>query len=173
MVVDEAGRAYIGNIGFDFYGGEEPRTTAVALVASGQVSVAADGLLVPNGMVLDGGSLVVAESFAHRLTAFDRDADGVLSGRRLFADLGDEIPDGICIDAEGAIWYAAIAKHEVVRVLPGGQETDRIRTNGGEAVACVLGGTTLFVCTTDEMDPGRSVAARRGRIEAVDVAVPA
>jgi sugar lactone lactonase YvrE len=172
MVVDEADRAYVGNIGFDFYAGEEPRTTVVAMVGDGEVSVAADGLLVPNGMVLDGPTLVVAESFAHRLTAFDRDGDGRLSDRRLFADLDAEIPDGICLDAEGAVWYAAIGRHEVARVLPSGRVTHRIPTNGGEAVACVLGGTTLFVCTTDELEPARSVTALSGRIEAVEVDVP-
>jgi sugar lactone lactonase YvrE len=176
MVIDEAGRAYIGNIGFDFYAGEEPRTTVLAMVEDGRVSVAADGLLVPNGMVIDGPVLVVAESFAHRLTAYDRAADGQLSGRRVFADLGEEIPDGICLDAEGAVWYAAIARGEVVRVLPGGQVTDRVKVDAAEAVACVLGGEhgkTLYVCTTDELQPERSKEARSGRVEAVEVAVPA
>jgi len=94
MVVDEAGRAYIGNIGFDFYAGEEPRTTVVVLVADGQVTVAADALLVPNGMVIDGPALVVAESFAHRLTAFDRADDASLTGRRVFAIWTGRSPTG-------------------------------------------------------------------------------
>lgn len=172
MVVDAQGRAYVGNIGFDYYGGEEPRPTVLALVDGGRVSVAAEDLLVPNGMVLTADDrLVVAESFAHRLTAFRRGPGGELSDRHVFADLAGDVPDGICMDAEGAVWYAAIGRREVVRVLEGGTVTDRLPTEGGEAVACVLGGTTLYVCTTGELDPQRSLGARSGRIEATTVAV--
>lgn len=173
MVVDAEGRAYVGNIGFDYYGGEEPRPTVLAMVEGGRCSVAADDLLVPNGMVLTADDrLVVAESFAHRLTAFRRGPGGELTDRHVFADLGDEIPDGICIDAEGGIWYASIGRHEVVRVLPGGRVVGRVPTGDREAVACVLGGSTLYVCTTLELDPARSTAARSGRVEAVEVTVP-
>ena len=178
LLVDPAGRAYVGNIGFDYYGGDDPRPTVVVLVdPDGTVRVAAADLLVPNGMVLtpDGRTLVVAESFAHRLTAFTVAADGSLADRRVFADLGDDIPDGICLDAEGGVWYAAIGRHEVVRVVSGGQVTDRVSTGDREAVACVLGGPDrrrLFVCTTLHLDPEHSVPARSGRLEVVDVAVP-
>lgn len=176
LVCDPVGRAYVGNIGFDYYGGEAPRPTVLAMVESGSVRAIVDDLLVPNGMVIDGRVLVVAESFAHRLTAFDIGEDGGLHGRRVHADLGSDIPDGICLDAEGAIWYAAIGRHEVVRVLPGGRVTDRVATGDREAVACVLGGDNLdilFICTTADLDPGRSVAVRSGRVEAVTVEVPA
>lgn len=183
LLVDPAGRAYVGNIGFDFYGGDDPRPTVVVLVdPDGGVRVAADDLLVPNGMVLtpDGETLIVAESFAHRLTAFTVAADGSLGGRRVFADLGEEIPDGICLDADGAVWFASIARHEVVRVLPGGpagrgRVDERVSTGDREAVACMLGGPDrrrLFVCTTLHLDPEHSVPARSGRLEVVDVAVP-
>jgi sugar lactone lactonase YvrE len=178
LVVDAAGRAYVGNIGFDFYGGEAPRPTVVVLVGEDRVPrVAADDLLVPNGMVIvpDGKTLVVAESFAHRLTAFDIEADGSLVNRRVFADLGEDIPDGICLDAEGAIWYASIGQHEVVRVLPGGVVADRVSTGEQEAVACMLGGDDrrqLYVCTTLHLDPEHSVPARSGRLEVATVAVP-
>ncbi|HVX19973.1 MAG TPA: SMP-30/gluconolactonase/LRE family protein [Acidimicrobiales bacterium] len=184
LLVDPAGRAYVGNIGFDYYGGQDPRPTVVVLVhPDGAVRVAADDLLVPNGMVLtpDGATLVVAESFAHRLTAFTVAADGSLGHRRVFADLDDDIPDGICLDADGAVWYAAIGRHQVVRVLPGGGPAgkgtvdERVSTGDREAVACMLGGPDrrrLFVCTTLHLDPEHSVPARSGRLEVVDVAVP-
>ncbi|HEX7094265.1 MAG TPA: SMP-30/gluconolactonase/LRE family protein, partial [Acidimicrobiales bacterium] len=101
MVVDSHGRAYVGNIGFDFYGGEQPRTTTLVLVEpDGRVRTVADDLLVPNGMVLlaEESELVVAESFAHRLTAFTIQPDGSLTDRRCYADLDGQIPDGICKD---------------------------------------------------------------------------
>ncbi len=124
MVVTATGDAYIGNIGFDYYGGESPRTTGLVLVRAGSrraVEVAED-LMVPNGMVAtgDGRHLIVAESFAHRLTRFDIGTDGALSARRVYADLGDHIPDGICLDADGGIWFASVTDHAVLRVVEGG-----------------------------------------------------
>ena len=178
LLVDGVGRSYVGNIGFDFYHGEEPRTTCLVLVdVDGTVTVAADDLLVPNGMVLTAGGrrLVVAESFAHRLTGFAVAADGTLGERTVFADLGESVPDGICLDREGAIWFAAIGEHEVKRVLPGGEITDRISTGDAEAIACTLGGpdlTTLYVCTSGTFDPTRTVVERSGAIETATVRVP-
>lgn len=177
LLVDGAGRSYVGNIGFDFYGGEEATSTCVVMVdADGHVTVAADGLLVPNGMVLAeaGRRLIVAESFAHRLTAFDVADDGTLSNRSVFADLGDSVPDGICLDVEGGVWFGAIGEHQVVRVLEGGTITDRVSTGDAEAIACTLGGpdlTTLLVCTSGTFDPTRTVVERSGAIEVVEVDV--
>jgi len=106
MVVDAVGRAYVGNFGFDRHRGEPPRTTCIARVdRDGTVTRAADELSFPNGTVItpDGRTLIVAETLAHRLTAFDVAADGALSNRRLFAALEGCFPDGICLDAEGAV----------------------------------------------------------------------
>ncbi|MDP9436911.1 MAG: SMP-30/gluconolactonase/LRE family protein, partial [Actinomycetota bacterium] len=110
MVVDSTGAAYIGNFGFDLLGGAAPQPTALLRVApDGEVSVAAEDLHFPNGMCLaDGGrTLVVAETYGQRLTAFDVGADGGLSRRRVFAELEAGVaPDGICLDAEGQVWVA-------------------------------------------------------------------
>jgi sugar lactone lactonase YvrE len=177
MVVDEVGRAYVGNFGFDFRSGEPPRPTVLLRVdPSGEVVVVADDLLFPNGVVLDddGRRLIVAETYAHRLTAFDVAGDGSLTRRRVFAQLGDEIyPDGICLDAEGQVWVAAARSGQVLRVQEGGRMTASVRaSSGSNAYACMLGGDdgrTLFVCSAPGLRPTDPPA---GRIEIarVDVA---
>src|SRR5262249_21163091 len=124
MVVDSAGRAYVGNFGFDRHRGEPPRTACIARVdPDGRVARAADELSFPNGTVItpDGRTLIVAETLAHRLTAFDVAADGALSNRRIFAALERCFPDGICLDAEGAVWVADARTPRVVGVLDGGR----------------------------------------------------
>lgn len=177
MVVDARGRAYVGNFGFDRHKGEPERTTCIAHVdADGKVTRAADELLFPNGMVItpDGRRLIVAETFAKRLTQFDIAADGSLSNRRLFADLGDVFPDGICLDAKGAIWIADPRGNRVVRVLEGGQVTRTVSTGARGSFACMLGGAdrrTLFVLTNSGSGPGM-VNKRDGRIEMLRVDVP-
>ncbi len=180
MVVAANGDAYIGNIGFDYYGGEPARTTVVALVRStgGGAVVAAEGLLVPNGMVItpDARHLVAAESFAHRLTWFDIAADGTLSGRRVFAELGERIPDGVCLDADGGVWFASVTDHSVLRVVDGGEITHRVSTGERQAYACMLGGPdrrTLFLCTAKADEPGAALAACSGAIEMLDTPAPA
>lgn len=178
MVVDELGRAYVGNLGSDVDAGEETRPAELILVPpDGPARVAADGLLVPNGCVItpDRRSLIVAESFGARLTAFDVRADGSLIERRTWADLGEgAVPDGICLDAEGAIWVALPLASEVVRVREGGEITQRISVPG-LAVACMLGGDdrrNLYICAADSYPPDSSVPTRDGRIECVRVDVP-
>ncbi|MGE0878414.1 MAG: SMP-30/gluconolactonase/LRE family protein [Acidimicrobiia bacterium] len=177
MVVDEFGRAYIGNIGFDFYAGESARPTVITMVdVDDRVSVVADDVVVPNGMVITSQhELVFAESWRHQLTRFAIADDGSLHDREVFADVGTDIPDGICIDAEDAVWYASLHDRlEVVRVARGGQVLDRVKTTG-EAIACELGGVdghTLFVCVSDDLRPETSVANRTGRIECARVDVP-
>jgi sugar lactone lactonase YvrE len=152
MVVDAKGRAYIGNFGFDLMTGETPRSTNLILVLpDGQARVVAQDLLFPNGAVItpDGRTLIIGESYASRLTAFDIAEDGSLSGRRVWATLNRAAPDGICLDAEGAIWLASPISREVIRVREGGEVTHRIATPG-QALACMLGGQdrrTLFVLT--------------------------
>jgi sugar lactone lactonase YvrE len=178
MVVDGQGWAYVGNFGYDMYGGAERSTAAIVLVTpDGQVSVAADDLEFPNGMVItpDRTTLIVGESWGARLTAFTIQDDGTLGDRRVFAAFTDCVPDGICLDAEGAVWLASPLSHEVVRVRPGGEATDRISTGELNAFACMLGGDerrTLFVCTAGTHVPEKAALARSGRIELVDVAVP-
>jgi sugar lactone lactonase YvrE len=179
MVVDTLGRAYVGNFGFDLYGANPtPVATALALVDRvGTVRVAADNLRFPNGTVItpDGSTLVVGESFGGCLTAFDIATDGSLSGRRVWAQLSGAVPDGICLDAEGAIWAASPISNEVVRVAEGGEVLERVRTGERQAFACMLGGAdrrTLFVCTAMTSEPEESARTREGRIEAVQVDVP-
>jgi sugar lactone lactonase YvrE len=178
MVVDGQGRAYVGNFGFNFEEGEAPTTAAMALVRpDGTVELAADELAFPNGTVItpDGVTLIVAESTAARLTAFTIATDGSLYDRRVFAQLDGVFPDGICLDAEGAVWVASPFGHVVVRVREGGEVTDRIDVGELNAYACMLGGpsrTTLFICIgpTHDSEEGRKL--RGARIDAVDVNVP-
>jgi sugar lactone lactonase YvrE len=139
IVVDARGNAYVNTIGFDFPGGE-PAPGSVALATPGGVvrPVAGD-LAFPNGMAItaDGATLVVAESYANRLTAYDIGPDGGLAGRRVWADTGGDHPDGICVDAEGAIWYADVANRHCVRVREGGDVLGVVDLDRG-AFACAL-----------------------------------
>ena len=177
MVVDTDGRAYVGNFGFNHYIGEKPAPAPLIRVdPDGAASLAAEGLMFPNGTVItpDGGTLIVGETRGKRLTAFDRAADGGLSNKRVWADLGDNYPDGICLDAEGAIWVADPRNNMVIRVLEGGEVTDTVSTADLGAFACMLGGDdrcTLFVCTAKMSGPG-AAETRSGRIEMVGVDVP-
>ncbi len=178
MVVDREGRAYVGNFGFELDGVEKPRTTVLILVEpDGSARIAADELLFPNGAVItpDGKTLVVGETMAGRLTAFDVAADGGLSNRRLWAELPNGAwPDGICLDADGAIWVASPTTADCLRVREGGEVLQRIETGRG-AYACMLGGAdrrTLFICTADSHDPDRQADERNARIEAFVVETP-
>ena len=178
MVVDAEGRAYIGNFGFDFAGGEEFKTTALVRVdPNGQAVVAAEDLAFPNGAVItpDGTTLVVAETFGRKLTAFDIAEDGSLGGRRVWADLGPATPDGICLDEEGAIWVASPTTGQCIRVREGGEVAQRIAIEAGrQAYACMLGGAdrrTLYICTSEGDDPDRQAGRARGGIEEVRVEV--
>ena len=177
MVTDAHGRSYIGNFGFDFTTGEKPRTTTLALVTpEGRVRVVADEMQFPNGTVItpDGRTLIIGESFGARLSAFDIAEDGSLSNRRVWAQLEKAMPDGICLDAEGAIWVASPVSNEVLRVREGGEVTERIRV-AAQAIACMLGGpsrTTLFVCTSESLTAEDCRAKRSAKIEVVEVSVP-
>ncbi|MGH3339588.1 MAG: SMP-30/gluconolactonase/LRE family protein [Propionibacteriaceae bacterium] len=149
IVVDGRGNAYVNNIGFDFAGGEFAPGTVALLTPEGPARQVADGVAFPNGMAVtpDNSTLIVAESYASRLTAFDIAADGTLSGKRVWADLGDGFPDGICLDAEGAVWYADVPNKRCVRVRKGGEVMQTIELDRG-CFACMLGGiegTTLFM----------------------------
>jgi sugar lactone lactonase YvrE len=178
MVVDEHGRAYIGNFGFDLDAGEEPvGTTLVCVDPDGDAWVVVEQLLFPNGIVItpDGSTLIVAESFGQRLSAYDINDDGSLANPRIWADLRPNVPDGICLDAEGAVWVADPVNRGVTRVKEGSGAVDWIPTGDRRAIACVLGGEngrTLFVCTSRSTNREKCIEQRAGRIEAVEVEVP-
>jgi sugar lactone lactonase YvrE len=139
LVVDASGDAYVNNIGFDFPGGE-PAPGCIALVTlGGGVRLVADDLAFPNGMAItaDGATLIVAESYGNRLTAFDIGPDGGLGGRRVWAEVGDDHPDGICVDTQGAVWYADVGNRHCVRVREGGDVLGTVDLDRG-AFACTL-----------------------------------
>ena len=177
MVVDAAGRAYVGNFGYDRHAGEAPRATCLIRVdPDGSLHRAAEGLMFPNGMVIspDGRTLIVAETYAHRLTAFSVGADGTLTSPRLFADLPGVFPDGICLDAEGAVWVADARGHEASRIFDGGRIAERVSVGARTVFACMLGGAdrrTLFLCTSTGSGPDMAEKTD-GRIELARVAVP-
>lgn len=177
MVVDAKGRAYVGNFGFDLDAGEQPRPANIAAVEpDGSARVVADDMLFPNGTVItpDGSTLIVAETVAGRLTAFTIGPDGSLSDRRVWAQLTGAVPDGICLDAEGAIWLACPLTSRCLRVAEGGAILEEIAT-GQAAFACMLGGDdrrTLYVLTSELDGPAVTVARRPGRIRARGVDVP-
>ena len=154
IVVDGRGNAYVGNIGFDFPGGQFAPGSIALVAPDGSARQAADGLAFPNGMVVtpDNSTLIVAESYGSKLTAFDIGPDGGLSNRRVWAELGDGVPpDGICLDAEGAIWYADVPNKRCVRVRQGGQALQTIQLDRG-CYACALGGPdnrTLFMIAAE------------------------
>lgn len=177
MVVGPDGRAWVGNFGFDHRQAEDPRLTCVVRVdPDGRAEVAADDMFFPNGSAItpDGRTLIVAETWGRRLTAFDISADGTLDRRRCWADLAPMVPDGICLDAEGAVWVADARGNHVQRFLQGGQVAQSVATPGRSSYACMLGGParrTLFILTNTGSGPAMA-QKRDGRIETVEVAVP-
>jgi sugar lactone lactonase YvrE len=150
IVVDGRGHAYVNDVGFDLMAGEKFAPGMIALVMPhGAVRRVADGLAFPNGMAVtpDNSTLIVAESYGKKLTAFDIAVDGSLLNRRVWAELGDGAPDGICIDAEGAVWYGDVPNKRCVRVREGGEVLQSVHFDRG-CFACMLGGTdarTLFM----------------------------
>jgi sugar lactone lactonase YvrE len=185
ITVDGRGNVYVNTINFDFAefndilsGGKTPGKIAL-VTHDGQVREVADDLAFPNGMVVtpDNATLIVAESFARRLTAFDIGADGSLSNRRVWADVTG---DGICIDAEGAVWCSDVGPDEAgvcLRVREGGEVLDRIELDR-PCYACMLGGedgATLFMIVAKWFGPDRIdelVQAKTGQILTTRVAVP-
>jgi sugar lactone lactonase YvrE len=175
IVVGGRGNTYVNNICFDFMAGQEPVPGIIALVTPDRsVRQVADELAFPNGMVVtpDNSTLIVAESFAGRLTAFDIGADGSLSNRRVWAELG-EGGDGICIDAEGAVWSPAMKA--CVRVREGGEVMERIELDRF-CFACMLGGAdrrTLFMLAADWQGPERMLdGPRTGQVLSVEAPAP-
>jgi sugar lactone lactonase YvrE len=193
MVVDGQGRAYVGNFGFDLMGGAPFRATTVVRVdPDGTTSVAADGLMFPNGSVItpDGSTLIVDETFGNRISAFDIAPDGSLGPRRDWANFGalpgtDNVqeliaaaaigPDGNCLDADGAVWVADAIHHRVVRVAEGGAILEEISTGDEGVYACMLGGEdgrTLYLCVAPNFDETERSSTRLGRLVATTVDVP-
>jgi sugar lactone lactonase YvrE len=177
MVVASDGKAYVGNFGFDVWGGGDRRNATLALVhPDGTVAAAAEEMEFPNGSVItpDGGTLIVGESFGRRYTAFDIEDDGTLANRRVWAQFTDVAPDGCALDAEGAIWVANAIATEVVRVREGGEITDRVDVGQG-TYACALGGDdgcTLFVVCADAANEEQVAGKGTGVIRTMRVEVP-
>jgi sugar lactone lactonase YvrE len=178
MVVDAQGRAYVGNFGFDFEHGESPKPTCLVLVTpDGSARVVAEDLLFPNGCAVtpDGRTLIVAETMGARLTAFDIAEDGSLSNRRVWAQLHQVYPDGICLDAEGCVWVAnPRPRGGFVRVAEGGEVKAQIDSEDRAGYACMLGGPqrrTLFLLEAFSVEVPKSTPGN-GRIRVVEVDVP-
>lgn len=177
MIVDAKGRSYVGNFGFDLHGGEDPSSANLIMVdTDGTVSIAAPGLMFANGMAItpDDKTLIVGETFGACLTAFDIAEDGTLSNRREWANIAPAVPDGICLDADGAIWVASPSTGEVIRVLEDGEITHHLKPSS-TPFACMLGGDdrkTLFVLTAEESSPHKMEGRRTGKIEITTVHVP-
>jgi sugar lactone lactonase YvrE len=176
IVVDGRGNAYVNQPGFDLMGGAEPASGTIALATpDGSSREVADEVWFPNGMVVtpDNSTLIVAESYRNRLTAFDIDQDGDLSHRRVWADLGTGVPDGICMDVEGAIWYADVPNRQCVRVREGGEVLQTITADRG-CFSCALGGPngrTLFIVATEWHGPEHMVHSEpAGHVLTVEVA---
>lgn len=178
MVVDAQGRAYVGHFGFDLHNQADFKAAElIAVEPDGSARIVACDMAFPNGTVItpDGKTLIVGESFAGRLTAFDVDSEGNLSNRHVWAQLPQGmVPDGICLDEGMGTWVASPRSNEVARVLEGGEITDRISLDRG-AFACMLGGVDrrrLFILTAADSNPETCRAKRSARIEYVDVEVP-
>jgi sugar lactone lactonase YvrE len=162
IAVDARGNAYVNCIGFNL-GTEDPTPGIVALLTpDGGVRQVADGLAFPNGMAItpDGATLIVAESYSRCLTAFDIEADGGLSGRRTWADLGDGVPDGVSLAADGTLWYADVPNRCCVRVREGGEVVERIELDRG-GFSCALGDGTLYIVAADWNGPASMADGRR------------
>jgi sugar lactone lactonase YvrE len=187
MVVDAQGRAYVGNFGFDLDAEMEARgveavladhaTARLACVSpDGEVKVAAEDMHFPNGSVItpDGKTLIVGETLGARLTAFDIGADGALSGRRVWADIAPRVPDGICLDADGAIWVANPVAPECALIGEGGVVKETVAT-GDACYACMLGGDdgrTLFMLTATSSLAHEAALAPKGKLVVATVDTP-
>lgn len=191
MLADETGRLYVGNFGY-WPGAEPIKATSLFLVSeTGQVSVAATDVMFPNGMARtsDGRTLLVAETYAFRISAFDIGDDGTLSGRREWARFphqpaasaeeavaaGAVLPDGICIDAQGAIWVANANGPGVLRIAEGGEILETVDTGSLAGYAVALGGddgATLFICAAPPLGSYDAREHRRSSLLTVRVNVP-
>ena len=180
MVVDDSGRAWVGNFGFDLDAelekkgpegvlADHPMTNLVRVDPDGSVHLAAAGMHFPNGSVIspDGRTLIVAETLAMQLSAFDIQPDGSLQNRRVWAPTSACVPDGICLNADGNVWVANALAPECVLIAPGGQVVEVVETSQN-CYACMLGGEDgrdLFMVTAPSSHRDEASAERKGRIE--------
>ena len=177
IVVDGRGNAYIGNTGFDFPVGAFAPGILALVTPDGLARQVADGVAFPNGVVVtpDNATLILAESYGHRLTAFDIAADGSLSNRRVWADLDNGAPDGICLDAAGGVWYGDVPNKRCVHVREGGEVLQTIDLDRG-CFACALGGPdkrTLFLMAAEWRGPASLTdGARTGQVLTVEAPAP-
>ena len=178
VVVDGRGNAYVNGAGFDMLAGAPFAPGVVALVTpAGEVRTVAEGVAFPNGMAVtpDDATLIVADSYGHQLTAFDIAVDGSLENRRVWADLGDGVPDGICLDTDGAAWYADVPNKRCVRVREGGEVLQTVELDRG-AFACMLGGAdgrTLFILCAEWRGPaGVADSAPTGQVVTIEAPAP-
>ena len=172
-VTDAYGRTYVGNWGSKTPGPPSDPTSIIIVTQDGKARIVAENLLFPNGCIVtpDCQTFIVAESEGGPLTIFDIEPSGNLTNRRIWAEMEDFSPDGICLDEEGAIWVANPSKAEVLRVLEGGEITSTIKVKNTNVYACCLGGDdgrTLFLCT-NQLFYGKQSS---GRIEFLKVEVP-
>lgn len=176
MVVDASGRAYVGNFGFDLHNQAKPKPAELIRVEpDGSAYVEDSEAMFPNGTVItaDGKTLIVGESFASRLSAYDIAQDGSLSNKRLWAALPERaVPDGICLDAQGGIWSASPSTNECIRQLEGGEVTHRIELERG-AFACMIGDDKLYILTSTSSAPEECRSNRDARVEIYDAPYPA
>ncbi|NEA66224.1 SMP-30/gluconolactonase/LRE family protein [Streptomyces sp. SID12488] len=179
IVVDGRGNAYVNRAGFNPMAGEAVKPGFIHLATpDGSVRQVADDIAFPNGMAVtpDNSTLIVADSYRHNLLAFDIDTDGALSDRRVWADLGQGTPDGICVDAQNAVWYADVPNRRCVRVGEGGTVLQTVTLDRG-CFACALGGpdgTTLFIVAArwQGMTESEVVAPGTGQVLTLQVTVP-
>jgi sugar lactone lactonase YvrE len=194
MVIDRAGRAYIGNVGWEM----SPSTTDITTTdlfrvdPDGSVTVVAGDLVCPNGMAItaDGTTLLVNETFAARITAFEIGSDGSLSGRRVWASFtgtefvtlrealgsGAVLPDGLAMDSEGAVWIADCQGTSALRVVEGGEVVDRVSTDPHSTYAVAVGGAdgkTLFLVTNVPLASSGTSETWQGTMRRVPVDVGA
>jgi sugar lactone lactonase YvrE len=178
IVVDGQGNAFVNGAGFDLMGGGEFAPGGVAVLRpDGSAERLAEDIAFPNGMAItpDESTLIVADSYGKELVAFDLAEDGGLSNRRTWADLGDGVPDGICMDAEGAVWYADVPNRRCVRVAEGGDVLDQVDVDRG-CFACMLGGddrATLFIAA-QEWNGAEAIGTgpRTGQVLTVEAPAP-
>jgi sugar lactone lactonase YvrE len=179
IVADGQGHIYVNGAGFNPTSGEAFKPGSVSLVAAdGSVRQVADDIAFPNGMAVtaDNSTLIVADSYRHNLLGFDIGPDGGLSGRRVWADLGDGVPDGIAVDAQNEVWYADVPGQKCVHVAEGGAVRQVVRLDRG-GFACALGGPerrTLFIVAAKWLGMSQSdlVAPGSGQVLAIAVDVP-
>jgi sugar lactone lactonase YvrE len=177
IVVDNRGNAYVNGAGFDMMAGAPFVPGTVALVApNGTATQVADEIAFPNGMAItpDNRTLIVADSYGKELTAFDIETDGSLSNRRAWAALGDGVPDGICLDSEGAVWYADVPNKCCVRVREGGDVLQTIELDRG-CFACMLGGEdgqSLFLIAREWHGTDVSKGAGTGQVLVAQAPAP-